>query len=109
MQRFRNLLLGTITVVLGLIVSGTVNAQDTSERRHAFRCSGINSPAKQKQLTELLRGFDPEMVVSVDETSQLMKLLTTVQLDIGEVRNMCSLIGVQLQPVQRRDGNWVNE
>lgn len=109
MQRFRNIMLGAITVVLGLVASGELHAQDTSERRHIFRSHGINSPAKQKQLTELLRGFDPQMVVSLDEPTQLLKLLTTVELDLSEVRNLCSLIDVQLQPVQRRDGTWVNE
>lgn len=109
MPRFKTLLFGALTATLVLLAPASSEAQETGERYHFFRSQGISSPAKQKELTELLRGFDPEMVVSLDEPTQMLKLLTTVHLDIAEVRNLCALIGVQLQPVGRRESALVNE
>lgn len=109
MPRFKTLLFGTLTATFFLLAPARSEAQETGERYHFFRSQGISSPAKQKELTELLRGFDPEMVVSLDEPTQMLKLLTTVHLDVGEVRNICALIGVQLQPVGRRESALVNE
>lgn len=109
MKGLKDHVFGIILVALGLCASGEAFAQDTGERHHLFRSQGIIVPAKQKQLSELLHGFDPEMVVSFDDHGQMLKVLSTVELDIGEVRNMCSLIGVELQPVQRLDGIRVNE
>lgn len=109
MPRFKFILFSMLTAALVLLGPARSMAQDTGEHYHFFRAQGIDTPAKQKHLTELLRGFDPEMVVSLDEPTKTLKLLTTADLNITEVRNLCTLIGVHLQPLERRGRALVNE
>lgn len=92
---------------------GICRAQETSgERYYLYQAEGITTPQREKQLTELLRGFDGEMVVSLDQPTQRLKLLTTVVLDETELIATAGQVGVSLVRIPFRltaQGTLVNE
>lgn len=98
-------LLTCMAVLALLLTSATSQAQsdDLGEQYHLFTSQGLTSPAKEKEMTELLRGFDNEMVVSIDRPTHQVKLVSTVDLDVAEVVDLCRGIGVQLNPLGRRE------
>lgn len=94
------------SLIAALLLStciGFCKAQETGgERYYFFQASGISSPQREKQLTEILRGFDGEMVVSLDQPTQRLKLLTTVVLNDQEVIAMAGQLGVTLVRIATR-------
>lgn len=83
------------SVCIAASLSG-VHAQGGEERYYLYQASGISTPQREKELTELLRGFDGEMVVSLDAPTQRLKLVTTMPLNETEVISLAGQVGVDL-------------
>lgn len=92
---------------------GICRAQgEIGERYYLYQATGITTPQREKQLTELLRGFDGEMIVSLDPPTQRLKLLTTVVLDENEMIAMAAQVGISLVRISLRmtaQGTLINE
>ncbi len=102
----------TVALVLSTCLCICSAQEVGGERYYLFQTTGISTPQREKQLTELLRGFDGEMVVSIDRPTQRLKLLTTVVLDGAELITMAGQIGVSLVAIPFRlttEGTLVNE
>lgn len=104
------------SLVLAALISaciGICRAQgDGGERYYLYQTAGIASPQHEKQLSELLHGFDSEMVVSLDEPTQRLKLVTTVVLNETEVIAVAGQVGVSLVRIPFRTtahGTLINE
>ena len=90
-------LAGLCLAVLFSICVGICNAQEVGgARSYLFQATGISTTQRAKQLTELLRGFDGEMVVSLDQPTQRLKLVTTEVLDENGLITMAGQVGVTL-------------
>ncbi|MEO8068570.1 MAG: hypothetical protein ABI599_12815 [Flavobacteriales bacterium] len=87
------------TLLAGVLIAASftsAKAQSGDERYYLYQASGITTPQREKQLTELLRGFDGDMVVSLDVPTQRLKLVTTSQLSETEVIAVAGQVGVAL-------------
>ncbi|MFZ1685887.1 MAG: hypothetical protein WAU70_00580 [Flavobacteriales bacterium] len=96
---------GLIVAFLVSACLGICRAQDDGgERYYLYQAGGISTPQREKELTEVLRGFDGEMVVSLDQPTQRLKLVTTVILVENDVIAMAAQVGVSLVRIPPHSG-----
>lgn len=68
------------------------------EHRYFFRCQNEITEAQEKQFTEVLRGSDPELVVSIDRGLQAMRVLAQRPLDMAEVVSLAAQFQMAISP-----------
>lgn len=95
----------TLFVLLSCLTGmDKVSAQVLEEHCYLFSFAGLSTERDEKLLLELLRGSDPELVLSVDRSVELMKIKADRPLDIPEVIALAGQLGVALFPRTNTSG-----
>ncbi|MBK8341357.1 MAG: hypothetical protein IPK99_15845 [Flavobacteriales bacterium] len=100
--------LSFLVLLTCLCGANTMSAQVAEEHHYLFAFNGLETGRDEKILTELLRGFDQELIISVDHTGHLMKIKANRALDIPEVVALAAQVNVSLAPKNTsatREGN----